>query len=165
MNCPSRTDEPPASDGLNQSPNALSNDLTTNQDLKGLANARRLQQSTPPPIESAGLAGSSHRGGIVVEGGDDADRRPTAAAKEPTTTRVDSVGPAGSPDPAGGLARPSQVSVRPANGSGGALRTGGGDDGTPARKGAFWAVVSSLETFYRFIGPGFIVAVAYSISL
>ncbi|KAF2720151.1 natural resistance-associated macrophage protein [Polychaeton citri CBS 116435] len=41
MNCPSRTDtEPVVEDGYNQSPNALSRDLTTRSDMNGVANAR-----------------------------------------------------------------------------------------------------------------------------
>lgn len=40
MNCPSRTDEPPKHDGYNQSPSALAADLTTRQDLNGIVNLR-----------------------------------------------------------------------------------------------------------------------------
>lgn len=42
MNCPSRTDEPPLTDHptWNQNPPFLSGDLTTCQDLNGIANAR-----------------------------------------------------------------------------------------------------------------------------
>ncbi len=47
-------------DGYNQSPNELSNDLTTNQDLKGIANARvlgreeSLSMQTSPPENHEG---------------------------------------------------------------------------------------------------------------
>lgn len=167
MNCPSRTDELPRSDGLNQNPNALSNDLTTNQDLNGLANARRLRRSVSPPIQSAGLVGSSNRGGIVGDD-PDIDRRQKTAAKGPTTTRVGSVDSAFNASPAGGSARLSRISVRPSssnNGNvGGGTLDAGGRDGGARRKGPLWKVVSSLRTFYRFVGPGFIVSVAYSIS-
>ena len=54
MNRPSRTDEPLEGEGLNQSPNAFSNDLTTNQDLNGRVNSRALKGTEPPPLESAG---------------------------------------------------------------------------------------------------------------
>jgi len=40
MNCPSRTDELPEHDGYNQSPSALAADLTTRQDLNGMVNLR-----------------------------------------------------------------------------------------------------------------------------
>lgn len=46
MNCPSRTDEPPESDGWNQSPPDLSGDLTTRQDFNGLVNSRELRDSS-----------------------------------------------------------------------------------------------------------------------
>ncbi|KAB8300112.1 hypothetical protein EYC80_000342 [Monilinia laxa] len=45
MNCPSRTDEPLEGDGYNQNPNALANDLTTREDLNGRANGRALRRS------------------------------------------------------------------------------------------------------------------------
>ena len=40
MNCPSRTDEPSEHDGYNQNPPSLAADLTTRQDLNGIVNLR-----------------------------------------------------------------------------------------------------------------------------
>ena len=40
MNCPSRTDEVPEHDGWNQNPPSLTGDLTTRADLNGISNAR-----------------------------------------------------------------------------------------------------------------------------
>lgn len=160
MNCPSRTDELPRSDGLNQSPPALSNDLTTNEDLNGTANGRRLRRSVSPPnLQAGGLAGGTNRGGIGVDNPDDHGCPTKTAAAEPTTTRVDSTVSA---------RQPSQTSVPPNSGrnsdsgnGGGALQSGGGDDGN-RRTGPVWKVVSALKTCLRFVGPGFIVSVAYS---
>lgn len=45
MNCPSRTDEPEGT-GMNQNPNALAADLTTREDLNGIANARLLRRNS-----------------------------------------------------------------------------------------------------------------------
>jgi hypothetical protein len=45
MNCPSRTDEPEGT-GMNQNPNSLAADLTTREDLNGMANARILRRSS-----------------------------------------------------------------------------------------------------------------------
>ncbi|KAG7119822.1 Manganese transporter SMF1 like protein [Verticillium longisporum] len=45
MNRPSRTDEPYEGEGHNQSPSSLPNELTTNEDLNGLANAREVTQN------------------------------------------------------------------------------------------------------------------------
>lgn len=46
MNCPSRTDEPIEGDGYNQNPNFLAADLTTREDLNGIANARILRRTS-----------------------------------------------------------------------------------------------------------------------
>lgn len=43
MNCPSRTEEPEGT-GFNQNPGALSADLTTRNDLNGMANTRVLRR-------------------------------------------------------------------------------------------------------------------------
>ena len=40
MNCPSRTDEPPVDAGWNQNPPSLAADLTTREDLNGTVNSR-----------------------------------------------------------------------------------------------------------------------------
>lgn len=45
MNCPSRTDEPAAHDGWNQNPSELAADVTTRQDLNGIVNLRTGQDS------------------------------------------------------------------------------------------------------------------------
>ncbi|KAK4553119.1 NRAMP-like transporter smf-3 [Recurvomyces mirabilis] len=57
MNCPSKTD-PIVPDGYNQSPNALAGDTTTRSDLSRIANARmqrdhRIRDEDPPDIELA----------------------------------------------------------------------------------------------------------------
>jgi metal iron transporter len=44
MNCPSRTDEPEGT-GMNQSPNSLAADLTTREDLNGMANLKLLRRN------------------------------------------------------------------------------------------------------------------------
>lgn len=46
MNCPSRTDEPPRDARWNQNPPGLSGDLTTRQDLNGIVNLRTNQDSS-----------------------------------------------------------------------------------------------------------------------
>ncbi|KAH8599592.1 natural resistance-associated macrophage protein-domain-containing protein [Bisporella sp. PMI_857] len=50
MNCPSRTDEPEGT-GMNQNPNALAADLTTREDLNGIANSRILRRSDASEVE------------------------------------------------------------------------------------------------------------------
>ena len=46
MSCPSHTDEPAAHEGWNQSPSDLAADVTTRQDLNGIVNLRTGQDST-----------------------------------------------------------------------------------------------------------------------
>ena len=52
MNCPSRTEEPEGT-GFNQNPSALSADLTTRNDLNGIANARELRRIPSTATEVA----------------------------------------------------------------------------------------------------------------
>lgn len=61
MNCPSRTDDTLLHDGWNQSPNFLSPDLTTRQDLNGIANTRENKGDDSGP---GTLGGSSNWKGI-----------------------------------------------------------------------------------------------------
>ncbi|TVY84866.1 Manganese transporter SMF1 [Lachnellula suecica] len=51
MNCPSRTEEPEGT-GFNQNPSALAADLTTRQDLNGIANARLLRRASGSEIHT-----------------------------------------------------------------------------------------------------------------
>lgn len=65
MNCPSRTDEPLESDGWNQNPPALAADLTTRQDLNGISNLRTLRSSgislSEEEVNNPREEGSSYR--------------------------------------------------------------------------------------------------------
>jgi len=162
MNRPSRTDEPWESDGMNQSPNALSADLTTNQDLNGLVNARELRRTDtitsgssdspadephvevvhPPP---GGISkGEDRRGGRkvkgFVDGTLDADRQPGA-----------------------GAGNGSRVEVAAAAGER-TLSRGTDDDASSSSPGKSpWGKLRhALVTFGKFVGPGFMISVAYS---
>jgi metal iron transporter len=69
MNCPSRTDEPEGT-GFNQNPSALAADLTTRQDLNGIANLRMLRRMQDAEIENLELDdtdGSTSKGGTGKE--------------------------------------------------------------------------------------------------
>ena len=52
MNCPSRNDETLEHDGWNQNPSALAADLTTREDLNGIVNRRTNQDSGKEPEDS-----------------------------------------------------------------------------------------------------------------
>ncbi len=155
MNCPSRTDEPPESDGYNQNPNALSNDLTTNQDLNGLANSRELRRTDPPSILSAGDGVEEEEeeegsGGLDDLSGSRSRGREAKVAAGPVVESLVSM-PASSLSPAVGAAAGS------GNDDVGSRATGcGGVAGVRAR------VTKGLVNFGKFVGPGFMIAVAYS---
>ncbi|KKA29013.1 hypothetical protein TD95_004540 [Thielaviopsis punctulata] len=145
MNRPSRTDEPYEGEGYNQNPNDLSNDLTTNADLNGIANSRLMRGGAD---DGPGTASSTDAEGIVqdsVDRGGPRSMAPTAG-----------LGGLGSGKDAAGV--------------------GGGDgshgDGvqsvleentttttlpqTPLQK-----IVATVRKYGSFIGPGFMIAVAY----
>ena len=138
MNCPSRTDELPKHDGLNQNPPGLAADLTTRQDLNGLVNTRTNQDFSTLPDD---------RKTEVHTGSDNKFER---SASDPTNIRAEqSDNPAlsstqqpstnGSPDPNHG--RCSKKMSRLIN---------------TARQGG-----RVLAKYSKFVGPGFMVAVAY----
>ena len=52
MNCPSRTDEPPKHEGWNQNPPRLAADLTTREDLNGMVNLRNQRNTDKAEDES-----------------------------------------------------------------------------------------------------------------
>ncbi|KAK8097966.1 uncharacterized protein PG998_013452 [Apiospora kogelbergensis] len=54
MNKTSRTDEPYEGEGHNQSPNAFSNDLTTNEDFNGIVNTRTQRDSDSRTVSDTG---------------------------------------------------------------------------------------------------------------
>ncbi|OIW24375.1 natural resistance-associated macrophage protein [Coniochaeta ligniaria NRRL 30616] len=153
MNCPSRTDEPPVSDGYNQSPNALSNDLTTNADLNGISNSRQRsddalsiqnggQGPEGPDIANThdpdGRYGSSG-GGEVTAGSDVHDQQSPAKGRPNFETLV------------------TRHSVSPSDPDAGP----GDGSGSSAPVSLLRRVRNGLFTFGKFIGPGFMVAVAY----
>ena len=143
MNCPSRTDEPLEGDGHNQNPNDLSNDLTTNQDLNGLANARLLRRTEPPSIESAGS-------GIGTEGGE-TTATPKKGVVVVATAREDTDHGANS----------GRDVTSPTLSPG----SGGNGSSSPFHhfvKRASRRVLQVLRTYAKHIGPGFMIAVAYS---
>ncbi|KAK6213437.1 metal ion transporter metal ion transporter [Colletotrichum tabaci] len=145
MNRPSRTDEPYEGEGYNQSPSPLSNDLTTNEDLNGTVNARELG---PARDSKEALAGA---GDVAITRSDDSWGK-------------DGVGPAmgdpsakspglGQPEGEDALAAPLPTlhSQHPSN---------GGDEGS-VRRGILFRAWSALVKFGSFVGPGFMISVAY----
>jgi len=154
MNRPSRTDEPQKGDGYNQNPNELSNDLTTNEDLNGISNARALRgggEDTPMQDTGQGLNADG------VSRLEDPDGRELMQLKSGAIagSRVDQQAQRG-PFELG----PSPPPSAPSDDS-----DGGGEDvgsGRSRARSALHRTKKAIWTFSKFIGPGFMVAVSYS---
>ncbi|GKT40609.1 manganese transporter SMF1 [Colletotrichum spaethianum] len=146
MNRPSRTDEPYEEEGYNQSPNPLSNDLTTNEDLNGTVNARALE----PGEDGKTLPGAGDVGISRSEtdwGKDGVGPAPSGAASAKSVGLGQPVGEEALSAPLPPLhSRCSSPT--------------GGDD-TQTQRSIFGRVKSAIIKFGSFIGPGFMISVAY----
>lgn len=144
MNCPSRTDEPPRDAGWNQNPPGLSASLTTRQDLNGMVNLRTNQDSSKEADDSR-----------AESDGCKDDVESARVAPPPSLVNNDCKGkPKSSRESWTAIlakATPSQLHA-PWKW----LLKVHGPAGNLARK--VWHTVSK---FGKFIGPGFIIAVAY----
>ncbi|PQE16876.1 metal ion transporter metal ion transporter protein [Rutstroemia sp. NJR-2017a BBW] len=148
MNCPSRTDEPLEGDGYNQNPNALANDLTTREDLIGRANGRALRRS----LEDEGVENINdlmEKGGGGGGGGGEVLRERGG----------------GEDGKSGHVVRPSvqasDVSDRGGSGSGGGSESGRIEKYLNMPKESLSRFKQVMIKFAKFIGPGFMVSVAY----
>lgn len=151
MNRTSRTEEPYEGDGLNQSPNPLSRDLTTNQDFIGVVNSREqkdaahqtMSQCDPPPdaAERSNLEPSLGEQGTA--------RTPTNASG-----RNNSIG-IGQP----GVGEELELPLPSRSHSHGSSTTRGGEGRDCT---TFQRVKNAIIKFGSFVGPGFMIAVAYS---
>ncbi|RYO75527.1 hypothetical protein DL764_010410 [Monosporascus ibericus] len=149
MNKTSRTDEPLEGDGFNQSPNAMSNDLVTNQDLNGIANHREQRgRDARSTINSGQITAEETQTAVEEEDGPavhnrqgPADPHRDAAAGQPPADRwvppspLDDAAPNGSPAAVAGSLR--------------------------GPKSWLDQLRNVIVTFGKFVGPGFMVSVAY----
>jgi len=144
MNCPSRVD-PAHMDGWNQNPDSLNADATTRADLSGVVNARtqrdhRIDLAEPSLELQTKEEGKDNDNGIAGQG------------KAPG---------GGEGDEKGG----SRVAERPAaaggNGGGRGSRGGLTKNWTPVAKRVGRKAYHIGSKYLSFIGPGFMVAVAY----
>ena len=150
MNRTSRTDEPYEGDmqGFNQSPSFLSADLTTNQDLNGIVNKRALKRSSndtsllnPALHDDTRLEADPGGGSKDVVGSGPADDH----VSQPN---------GGEPEQAPCSESPPHSPPSHSNGEG-----GGREDGCLS---AGYRLKNGIIKFCSFIGPGFMIAVAYS---
>ncbi|KAL8801790.1 MAG: hypothetical protein Q9223_006873 [Gallowayella weberi] len=138
MNCPSRTDELDERSGWNQSPPGLSADTTTRADLNGIANLRTGQDTT---IIARGP--SQIDGWIDVDDVDITNKSRTAHyLHRPEGSEKSSATTSAAPYHSENLIRPQERTHR-------------------SMPHLLQSLGSTLVKFSRFIGPGFMVAVAY----
>lgn len=170
MNCPSRNDEPMEGEGWNQNPPALAADLTTREDLNGKVNQRTNQDSSKEDEDA--------RSKLYTDGSHVA-RPPQDDVRRPSVGFVD-----GDPQPeVSHTSWQSRLAHRRSSSKSGrslttfpaieALVTSSSQRSngeSPSRRNAVPPnkALKSLQTigqvlrkFLGFIGPGFMVAVAY----
>lgn len=140
MNCPSRTEEPEG-DGFNQNPSALSADLTTREDLNGIANARELRRIASDEIKNEvdhvpDDDGQGAKGGEVVAA-KGVDQQSNLMRSGPGMVALDVV----DGDAAGG-----------GRGDGNGI---GADAPFPMK--IFMKIRKGVTTYGKFVGPGFMV--------
>ncbi|MCJ1476591.1 hypothetical protein MMC13_005257 [Lambiella insularis] len=139
MNCPSRTDEGAEREGWNQSPPALAADLTTRSDLNGIANLRMQRDHLP----SKEILPQSPPEQEIAELLEPANERKAPSSPSHATQNI-----------AEPLKQESKsTSVHAAN-----LRD---MDHQRASVGFFRRTGQILIKFSKFVGPGFMVSVAY----
>jgi hypothetical protein len=143
MNKTSHTDEPfEGDDGYNQSPNPNSNALTTNQDFNGLVNSRAaLNGDSEAQADAASNVSGQIASDAPVETANNAKATYRLAHRS-----IDRGQPS-----YGGLRLNAPANPQPAPAGGDA------DHGTPAQR-----LKKMFITVGSFVGPGFMVSVAYS---
>lgn len=164
MNKTSRTNEPYKAGfggGFNQSPDPFSNDLTTNEDFGETANSTALGEQGGRALRGAGLEsssdGGSHNAAISsVEEHDDATTKDRRLARRSTIHRQHAKGDVmvTSTTP---IARPESSRSQPANNN-----SAGGSDDDIHRGSKLQMLKQKLLTYFYFVGPGFMISVAYS---
>lgn len=155
--CPSRTDEPYDGEGYNQNPNYLAADLTTNQDLNGIANAREIRSRDARTIASSSQA--------LEDGIDIASNDPPAHANWKPGDGRSANAPApsiGRPDGAERGDDRKVVTIQDVSASfrTSSLPSGGSSMNRDLSRLARLKKV--LVTYGKFVGPGFMISVAYS---
>ncbi|KAL2050021.1 hypothetical protein ABVK25_009748 [Lepraria finkii] len=172
MNCPSRTDEPSEHDGYNQNPPSLAADLTTRQDLNGIVNLRT-DQDFGNEAEDAYTEATEAQ----IEGSSEFRRLPDSAEMQDADDQSGN---------GHGRARNTMITSPPLHSSSRSrvgypyqsssesdnndVRAVAPEDGSFDRRSGnlqkriprpIQTIGRILNKFPKFVGPGFLVAVAY----
>lgn len=134
MNCPSHTDDTETHPDWNQSPHALSSDLTTRADLNGIVNLR--EQRLPDADLDVGKPEDVRITPVVEQEGN------TSGSKSPTAVKVDPL--------QGNQAAIQQSPSHPRR-----------FESLRSPRAFFRKAVVTLQKYSKFVGPGFLIAVAY----
>lgn len=149
MNCPSRADETTDHQGWNQSPSALSADLTTRQDLNGIANSRAHRGHIIDP-ESSSKGALANGNDASVPSSTDAEEA-GVRDESPTTSR--SIGNALHARSNSALPDVATPSLR--------NRNGRSTDLLDKASKLVRTCGHVLVKYGKFVGPGFMISVAY----
>ncbi|KAK4164496.1 natural resistance-associated macrophage protein-domain-containing protein [Cladorrhinum sp. PSN259] len=150
MNGPPRTDEQQDEDGHNQSPARFSNDLTTNQDLNGISNSRALRREEPLALVNEEETTESRA--LACGGVDGAGPKGAGAGSKWVPMSSSSIAAGSGYAPAG----PTSAAVTGSAAGCDVHHHEGGRMATRLKK-----IKHAIVTFGKFVGPGFMVAVAY----
>ena len=155
MNCPSRTDEPAAHDGWNQNPSELAADVTTRQDLNGTVNSRTGQDSAK---EAEDARGDSQTDGPsdylrIADSDDTQSIRNRRASRTSISTQI----LRSFPDPQLANTNSSSSEPEPEPESDPVEH----ESSHGRSSNLFLRIWRIIAKFCRFIGPGFMISVAY----
>ncbi|KAK7975974.1 elongation factor tu GTP binding domain-containing protein [Apiospora arundinis] len=149
MNKTSRTDEPYEGEGHNQSPNAFSNDLTTNEDFNGIVNTRTQRDSDSRMVSDTGQP--------IALAEPSASERDEMAKHNGLRKLAGRRGATGQSPGGTVLSDPRVLDSSPRDNSPpSGLPVASGSGRSPLQR-----VKHVLYTFSKFVGPGFLVSVAY----
>lgn len=141
MNCPSRTEEPEGT-GFNQNPSALSADLTTRNDLNGIANSRELRRIPNTGID--GVVEPVPDGDIEKKKGGITNMRAVALVEKTSERHVG--------EESGTTMAMETFGLGPQS-------TGGSDGGYRGRFSHYLVKAKkTMITYGKFVGPGMMVS-------
>lgn len=147
MNKTARTNEPlkATSGGANQSPDTFSNDLVTNEDFNGAVNT-----SASRGHVKGGSGITPDSSSAIASGFEDLNHHSDGGGgKGETSRRLDQ------DQPTGGELHDAATAHSASH-----LPSGEGDDA--GRRKPFQWLIQNIRRFLSFIGPGFLISVAYS---
>ena len=159
MNCPSRTDDTLENPGWNQNPSPLNADLTTRNDFNGMANAR--QQRGSSSSNSLGITEEEASRTRWQQQGDEAGyEEEKIGPKSEVVQTVGAVsGVTGEDEFPGREHQTSSIAIgSPLTKIFKSLLAFVRGDNNDNEKKKWWTYIFK---FARFVGPGFIIAVAY----